>query len=186
MSTNKIKEYPDAHQETVKKRPSKHNRRSLWLMYFLEPEATYDCRSTFLNKSLSTKAAGYKCSSDNSYQSLGWRIWSDLRPVIEEYFRDQGISELSLKTKLCQLLEARKVLFFSHQGEILASREVPDLTVQLKALKMGLQVMGLLGPSSRVELTGKDGAPLDYGQVMPDEARAILADLIGTTDEDNQ
>ncbi len=127
-----------------------------WLKHYLD----HTSPETFGNASASAKAAGYKCNTQASFESVGAQNYQKLRPLIEEWLDENALSSARLKQLLAEGLQAFETKFFAHQGEVITEKEVIPWGVRQKYLEMALKVKGLFAPEKH-ELTGKDGTAID-------------------------
>ena len=140
---------------TKMKKAARPNKLNAWLRAYTDqtnPE-------TFLNKTASARAAGYRCTTNESFRSVGYQNFTKLHYRVEKWFDDIGMSDNSLKIKLLKLLEAKETKFFQYQGEVTDQREVEASEIQLKTLDMILKIKGMYAPNKR-ELTGKGEKPI--------------------------
>jgi len=133
------------------------NKLAVWLRAFLNDGST-----TFLDKTKSAKAAGYRCKNEESFASIGHQNFRKLRDTIEKWLDDQGLSEAALKTKMISLLNAKEVKFFQHEGIVSDQREVEAIETQRKTLDMALKIKGMYAPEKH-EHTGKISFEMDFG-----------------------
>ena len=82
-------------------------------------------KETFLNKTESSKAAGYKGKDDNSFACIGYQNYRKLQSRIGEWLDDVGLSEETLKLKLKSLMEAKETKFMKVKGFV-ADEDLPD------------------------------------------------------------
>jgi len=136
----------------AKERVSKLN---VWFRHYLNE----NCSTTYLNKTNSAKAAGYKCNGDDSFRNVGCQNFTKCSDKIEKWLDENGLSENALKLKLLSLIEAKETKFFAFQGEVKEQIEVEAIETQRKALDMAFKVKGMNAPTKH-ELTGKDGKSL--------------------------
>jgi hypothetical protein len=102
----------------AKKRPTK---KQLWKSLYLD--ATN--KTTFLNGTRSSIAAGFKCASKNAHAQNGSKLLAEFQPEIEAWLESSGMSDVSLKTRLLKLLDAHETQFFTIKGEV-SEDELPD------------------------------------------------------------
>ena len=129
-------------------------RRAKWLKAFLD----VDNPSTFLCRAGAARAAGYKASSKGSFSAIGSENLKILKPRVEKWLDEAGMSEAHLKIKLLQGLEASQIKFFAYQGRVVTEKEVIDWPTRLGFLKLAMQARGML--KQMHELTGKSGGPI--------------------------
>lgn len=120
----------------IKERPSKLN---VWFRYYLD-ETNYQ---TFLNKTESSRAAGYKTKNEMSLANIGYQNFKKLEDTIKIWFDDVGLSENALKIKMLQLMDAKKTEFFQKDGIVTDQREVEAIETQRKMLDTALKVQGM-------------------------------------------
>ena len=123
----------------------------LWLRHYTN-EAN---KLTFLNKTESAKAAGYKCNNVDSFGQIGAQNFRKLSDKISVWFDEIGLSENALKAKLQSLMEVKEKKFFSAPikdadgivvGMHIESEEVEAIETQRKSLDMALKVRGMMKP----------------------------------------
>lgn len=130
------------------------NKLRVWLKHYLD-ETNAD---TFLNKSGSAKAAGYKAKTDESFRAIGCQNFTKLNDEIEKWIDENMLSDTKLKQKIGELMGAKETKFFAHQGEVKEEKDVEALEIQRKTLDMALKVKGMYAPD-KVEHSGKIGVP---------------------------
>ena len=160
----------------AKERVSKLN---LWFKHFINE----GCSTTFLNKKESARRAGYKCTTEESYRSVGYQNFIKVADKIEKWLDEYGLSENALKIKLLSLMEAKETKFFAFQGKVIEKKEVEAIETQRKTLDMALKVKGMNAPTKH-ELTSKDGKPLFKDPETEMKRRGIPRPKIGVKDVD--
>lgn len=90
------------------------SKRDLWLKHYLNSSNSL----TFLNKTESARAAGYKVSKEMHLRHIGCQNSTILSDKIKEWLDESGLSENALKLKLLSLLEAKETKFQTLRGEI--------------------------------------------------------------------
>jgi hypothetical protein len=151
-----------AAKKKAEKRLSKLN---VWLKHYLNDQSP----TTFLNKTESTRQAGYRCPTNDAMRQRGCRNFNAVRHKIKKWLDENGLSEAALKTKLLSLLHAKESKFFSAPvkdektgivTDIFVKEIVVDaLEIQRRTLDMALKVQGMYAPE-KWEHTGKDGEDL--------------------------
>jgi hypothetical protein len=134
-------------QKTVAECPRKSNdkltpKQKVWLKAFLNS----DNRSTFLNKTESSKAARYACTTDESFASIGHQNFRKLQVYIEEWMDEEGLGESNLKTLLLSGLQAVETKFFAHEGRVVDIREVTAWETRRRYLEIAMKVKGMFAP----------------------------------------
>jgi hypothetical protein len=114
-----------------KPKAPKISKRDLWLKYYLDESNP----STFLNKTESARAAGYKASSNDSFRQIGCQNFTLLTEKITKWLDEVGLSEAALKQKLLYLLDARETKFQTLKGLI----DDEDLAPGIKTLAKSKQ-----------------------------------------------
>lgn len=104
--------------KTKKPRVSKLN---VWLHHYLNSANS----RTYLNKTESAKAAGYKASSDDGFAQIGYQNFKKLQLKIEQWFDEYGLSENALKIKLVSLLDSEETKFMTLKGEV-DEKDLPE------------------------------------------------------------
>ena len=122
-----------------KKRTVRKSRLPIWLSHYINQ----DNPITFLNNTESARAAGYQTESDQTLGEIGSQNCKKLKSEIAKWWDDVGFSDNALKKKLHGLMNAKKIKFFAHQGEIIDREEVEALEIQRSSLDMAFKVKGL-------------------------------------------
>lgn len=77
-------------------------------------------------------------------------------PQVQQTFarilEDAGISDNFLAAKLRSLIDAKTVLFFQHQGQVIAQQEVPALETQRKVTELVCRLKGHLKEKTEVDI----------------------------------
>lgn len=71
---------------------------------------------TFLNKTTSAMAAGYKCDTVENFSSMGNKAWRRCRDLIDKWLDEAGLSDTALKIKLFSLLEGESIKLQTIRG----------------------------------------------------------------------
>ena len=117
----------------------KTNKLALWFKYFTDENNLL----TFLNKTASAKAAGYKCTTDESFRNVGLQNFTKLDEQISKWTDEVGLSESRLKLKLTDLTEAKETKFFQKDGKVTDQRDVEALGIQIKAVELAGRWKGM-------------------------------------------
>lgn len=99
-----------AKKTKTKKRPQAP-RLKLWLRYYTD----HSNKATFLNKAGSARAAGYKAANVGSFSSIGCQNFNKLKDQIKKWMDDEGLCEVTLKSKLIEGLECTETVFKGHE-----------------------------------------------------------------------
>lgn len=86
----------------------------LWLKHYLDAGNP----RTFLNKTESAKAAGYRATSDDSYRAIGHQNFTKLHGQIKDWLEEAGLDENTLKIKLLSLFEGQETKVVSMKGVV--------------------------------------------------------------------
>lgn len=89
-------------------------KRDLWLKAYLDSSNP----STFLNKTESARAAGYKTTNEDSLRAIGHENFTKLSEKITNWLNETGLSENALKLKLISLMEAKETKFQTLKGDL--------------------------------------------------------------------
>jgi len=92
---------------------SKSLKLTLWLKHFLNSSNP----ATFLNKSASSRAAGYNAKSDECFGTIGNQNFKRHRSKIQAWMDDEGLGENELKAKLIEGLNCTETIFKGHKVE---------------------------------------------------------------------
>lgn len=104
-------------KKPAKKKPPKKprvNKLQLWYKFYINENNPI----TFLNKTASAKAAQYKCTSEASFNSVGYQNFRKLQVRISQWLDDNKFSIAALKNKHAELLETHKTVFQKIKGQI--------------------------------------------------------------------
>ena len=110
-----------------------------WLFSYLDKNN----EKTYMNSTQSAAAAGYR-GDFMSLANIGKanRNSSVLRPFIDQYLDDTGLSNDALDAKMKALIDAKETKFFSKDGVITDQVEVEALEVQRRTLDMANKLKG--------------------------------------------
>jgi hypothetical protein len=92
----------------------------IWLSAYLDASGT-----TFLNATASARQAGYHAKDINSFKAIGHANKKKFAPKIAKWLHEHGFSEVVLKSKVLQLMEAKETVFQKLKGAVLQSN-LPD------------------------------------------------------------
>lgn len=81
--------------------------------------------------------------TDASARAMAWENQEILRPWIEQFLNDLQFTDEYIKSRVLTLMHAKKTKFFSYKGEVVESREVEALDVQLKACILASEIKGM-------------------------------------------
>jgi hypothetical protein len=88
----------------------------IWLKAFLNEGSP-----TFLNAAASARKAGYKAKNEDSFRVIGYENRKKFAPKIAKWLDEHGFSEVVLKSKVFQLMEAKETVFQKLKGAVLQS-----------------------------------------------------------------
>lgn len=170
------------------KRASKLN---LWLKHYLN-----ECNPvTFMNKTESSRAAGYNCRTENAEDCLcqiGCQNFVKLKIQINKWFDEVGLSEEALQQKLMELMSVKEKKFFSapvkdSEGIVVGMHiediDVPAIETQRKTLDMALKVKGMMKPVVH-EVAGKKGGKIGIEHSADNSWKDLLSSV--TCDNDDK
>jgi hypothetical protein len=129
-------------------------RRRSWLMAYLNPES-----DTFFNAGRSAKTAGYNASCDLHFRQIGYVIRKTLKPYIDKYLDEAGLSNTNIKMLLLNGVMAEKTIFFGYRGQIRDERAVPDWQIRIKFIELACKVKGLIQPN-KISIVGSSDLAL--------------------------
>ena len=112
----------------------------IWLIAYLDKGS-----KTYMNGTRSAAAAYPEAKQDITTLSvLGAKNTKSplIRPLIDAYLNDSGMSDDALVAKIKDLMQAKETKFFSKDGVITDSVEVEALETQRRTLDMALKVKG--------------------------------------------
>jgi hypothetical protein len=92
----------------------------IWLSAYLDAGG-----ATFLNATASARRAGYHAKDINSFKSIGHANKKKFAPKIAQWLDDHGFSDVQLKTRLLQLMDAKETVFQKLKGAVLQAN-LPD------------------------------------------------------------
>lgn len=127
-----------------KPRVSKLN---VWFKYYTDDSNP----RTYLNKTESTRAAGYRCRNNDSFRQVGCQNFTKLTSKINQWLDEFGLSEAYLKNKLISLVEAKQIVLTKVKGEVDPGSLPPGAMIVAKS-----SVMSWRG-------RGEDAEPFDEG-----------------------
>ncbi len=110
--------------KTLQKAP-KISKRDLWLKAYLDSSNSL----TFLNKTESARAAGYKTSNEDHPRQIGCQNSTILTDKISKWLDETGLSENALKMKLVSLMEAKETKFQTMKGELDPDKRAAGVSV---------------------------------------------------------
>jgi len=128
-----------------------------WLRAYLNENDT----RTFMNKTRSAEAAGYRYKNSNTLACIGNQNYNKLQQRILLWLDEVGLSPTSIKKQIFKLAHAKKTKFFQHQGLITAQVEVEDNGVQAKMAKLAADIQGMNAPEKH-EISGPAGTDLKW------------------------
>ncbi len=105
------------------------------------------------------KYAGYKCSSPQSFSSVGCQVLKKLNIDISELADRMGFTDEVLLQKVGELLQARRATYAIYKGKFTGVKYDPDYI----AIDKGIDKLAKLKGKyiDKVELTGKDGGDIE-------------------------
>jgi hypothetical protein len=148
------------------------NKLSLWFRAFIDETNP----ATFMNQTGAAKAAGYRCTTDESFRAIGYQNFTKLHNRIELWLDEMGLSDTRLMLKLIELLEAKETKYFQKDGVVTDQRDVEALEVQRRTLDMIFRMKGMYAPE-RHEHNGKGGGPIKAVAEMTDPELLEIAAL---------
>lgn len=164
---------------------------NLWFQFFID-----DCnKTTYLNKTESAIAAGYKCRTKNAqdcFCQIGCQNFTKLKDRVGKWYDDVGLSENMLKNKILELMSVKEKKFFSAPlkdadgivtGIHIEHVEVEAIETQRKTLELGCKVKDMIAPT-RHELANKKGEKLLVEHSIDETWKELLLSVTGdNTDE---
>ena len=172
-------------------KPNIISKLNLWFSFYVD-----DCNpKTYLNKTESAIASGYKCRAKDPYQcycNIGGQNYRKLQPRISQWLDDTGLSESALKQKLCDLMVVKEKKFFSAPikdenglvtGMHIENVEVDAIETQRKTLDMALKVKDMIAPT-RHEVAGSKGGKIQIEHSLDDTWKELLLAVTGDNTDD--
>ena len=104
-----------------------------WLNSYL------DC----FDQTKASRDAGYKCKNENGFQVIGHQNYLKLKPIVEKWLAEEGLSDDRIKAKIAKGLEAKETKFFADKGKITDQVEVEAHGIQVKYTDMAAKVKGI-------------------------------------------
>ncbi len=164
---------------------------NVWFNYYID-----DCNSqTYLNKTESAIAAGYKCRGkypQDCFCQIGCQNYVKLKDRISKWYDDVGLSENALKNKILELMSVKEKKFFSAPikdadgvvtGIYIKEIEVDAIETQRKTLDLGCKVQDMISPVKHM-VTGKDGGKVQVEHSLDDTWKELLLSVTkDNTDE---
>lgn len=117
-----------------------HPKLMLWKRYYLDASNP----QTFMNATASAKAAGYRCGKENGFQSVGSQNLSKLKPEVDKWLIEHGLTEDVIKFKIIEGLGASETQFFQKDGVVTDERECIAWGARLGYTKLAAQVLGMI------------------------------------------
>lgn len=164
----------DAMRQTSGESSTIHFRQ--WLYHFLNEGS-----ATFFNKKKSALAV-VGDRTEYTASDMGMRFYKKAQPYIKKWLDEQGLSEIRIKKKLLDLLEAKKTQFFSFEGKVTDQRDVAALDIQIRALEMALKMAGLA--REQVDLNINEKRELSVSFDAGKLSDAALDELLHATKQD--
>jgi len=140
----------------------------VWLQAYLNERGP-----TFLNATASAIATGYKAKNRHTFRQIGYLNRLKYESRIAEWLDEYGCSEMRLKIKLLELMEAKEIKFFAHEGIVTDQRDVEALGIQVKALDMALKVKGIYA-AEKVEHSGAVATKIELTEADRAMARKLI------------
>lgn len=151
------------------------NKLNVWLHHYLD-QANPD---TFLNKTESARAAGYKTKNPHRLGEIGYQNSKKLQNRINIWLDEAGLSEAALKEKLVELLFAKETRLFQKDGKVTERVEVNDYAVQRQALEMALKIKGMFEKDNDQK---KPNIEI-YNQVRAEVEKELVAETFEKTEQ---
>lgn len=135
-----------------------------WLSYYLDMTNP----KTFFNATQSAMAAGYNCSTYDSFRAVGAENLAKLnvQEKLIAWLDETGWSKDRIKLKLASLSEAKRIELVTYKGKITDKFEHEALNIQLQAAKYIAKLRDM-EPSQKHEHSGPGGQQLEV-TVKPD------------------
>lgn len=107
---------------------------------------------TFMNATQSY-LQNYLTTVPKDYQEAcqrGYRVLQAVKPYVKKWLEEEGLDEVSLKSKIIQGMNAVETKFFAHEGVVTDQRQVEALGVQYKYTELAAKVTGMLQESIHI------------------------------------
>jgi hypothetical protein len=98
----------------IPQKAERPNKLIAWFRAFLDENNP----TTFLNKTASARAAGYRCTTDESFRAVGYQNFIKCHVKIKKWIEEAGLSDARLKQKLLALIEAKRIVTQKVKGHI--------------------------------------------------------------------
>ena len=95
-----------------------------WFKHFIDEGN----RATYMNRSGSARAAGYKATTDESFRAIGYQNFTKLHERVSVWMEETGMSDNSLHQKFLQLKNAKETKFLKVKGYIDPKDLPPGIT----------------------------------------------------------
>lgn len=82
---------------------------------------------------------------------------SRVKEAFARILEESGLDSKFLASKLRELIDAKTVLFFQHQGQVTDQREVPALETQRKTAELACRLYGYLKPDNAATSINNSG-----------------------------
>lgn len=124
MTYGKLIEITDPNKLTIKQRK--------WLNSWIEHG----------NSTRAAREAGYK-DGKKACEIIGWENLQKLKPIINAWIDNVGMSDEAVKKKIIDGLNAKETKFFADKGKITDQVEVESLAIQQRYADMAAKVKGI-------------------------------------------
>lgn len=105
---------------------------------------------------------------EKAWQEAGIRAFEKLQAELVK--KKSGLDRVALR--LSQGLNARRTLFFQHEGEVTDERTVIDYGERRKYAELAISVFGAKAPEKH-EVGGPEGGPIEINLKWPENGNGI-------------
>lgn len=191
MAYKKVQQIPCDPMDTKTINPNNHkphitSKLNLWFKLYVDDSN----KKTYLNKTESARAAGYRCRGkdpENCFRVIGSQNYTKLKDRVSQWYNDVGLSENALKNKILELMSVKEKRFFSApikdaDGVVtdifIKEIEVDAIETQRKTLDLGCKVQDMISPVKHM-VTGKGGGKIQVEHSLDDTWKELLLSVTG-------
>ena len=196
MSYKPIRQIPCDPMDTKTINPNTHKPRitsklNAWFKFYIDDSN----KKTYLNKTESARAAGYKCRGKNPedcFHVIGSQNYRKLKDRVAKWYDEVGLSENALKNKILELMSVKEKRFFSApiknaDGVVtdiyIKEIEVDAIETQRKTLDLGCKVQDMISPVRHM-VTGKGGSKIQVEHSLDETWKELLLAVTGDNTDD--
>lgn len=150
MSLKKVEQDVEVCRHRIERFP----KMAAWLKHYLDLDSP-----TFMNATKSARASGYDTKKAKSLTVIGLENLAKLRPLVNEWLDEYGLSEDTIKGLIAGKMRAKKSIFVN-KGDGVEEIEVEDNQTQMQAMNLAVKIRGMDAPK-KYEVSGPGGKPFE-------------------------